>query len=166
MNKTEYRVVGIWGAQAHESEIGTYETLYEAETRVDTWDNDPIYEYTKFDEVRIVKHTMNLVQRAKTAPTPPDYERVGVVDQLDAEMRHEVSGLRREIESLRSDAQDLRNICASLRADLSVVETDTIPHLEDRHVGLRHDVILDMERLEDDVDEIRDEITALRREDS
>ena len=160
MNKTEYRVVGIWGAQAHESEIGTYETLYEAETRVDTWDNDPIYEYTKFDEVRIVKHTMNLVQRAKSAPTPPDYERIGV------EMRNEGVSLRREIESLRSDAQDLRNICASLRADLSVVETDTIPHLEDRHVGLRHDVILDMERLEDDVDEIRDEITALRREDS
>ena len=160
MNKTEYRVVGIWGAQAHESEIGTYETLYEAETRVDTWDNDPIYEYTKFDEVRIVKHTMNLVQRAKTAP---DYERVGVVDQLDAEMRHEVSGLRREIESLRSDAQDLRNICASLRADLSVVETDTIPHLEDRHVGLRHELLSDIESVQD---ELQDEITALRREDS
>ena len=97
-----------------------------------------------------------------------DYERVGVapiqVDQLDAEMRHEVSGLRREIESLRSDAQDLRNLCASLRADLSVVETDTIPFLEERFVGLRHELLNDVEDIDEVVEDLGNEVQTLRRE--
>ena len=123
--KTEYKVIGIWGDQGiHETELGTYDDLYTAETRVDTWLDDPIYKYSTFSEVRIVKNTSKIVSVARDQfVTTPDYERQGV-------------------RSVSADYEELR---------------ETVRNLEDRHVGLRHE-------LSEDIDYVYDHITELREE--
>ena len=125
--KTEYRVIGIWGAQNHTTVLGTYDDLYTAETRVDTWPDDPIYKYSAFHEVRIEKHTSNIVSvaRDQTSSPTPDYERQGV-----------------QVRDTFQPFDDLQ---------------ETVRNLEDRHVGLRHE-------LGEDIDYVYDHITELREE--
>ena len=134
--KTEYKVIGIWGAQRYETEIGTYDDLYAAETRVDTWSDDPNYKYSTFHEVRIEKHTSNIVSvaRDQTSSPTPDYERVGVKEQV------------------RDPFQPFDGL------------QETVRDLEDRHVGLRHELGGDIDHVYEHINELREQVEALRRE--
>ena len=130
--KTEYKVIGIWGDQGiHETELGTYDDLYTAETRVDTWLDDPIYKYSTFSEVRIVKNTSKIVSVARDQfVTTPDYERQGV-------------------RSVSADYEELR---------------ESIRQLEDRHVWLQKDLMLDINHVFEQIADLRDEVADLRKE--
>jgi hypothetical protein len=98
---------------------------------VDTWKDDPQYKFTMFEELKIVKHSQVTVRTVpQHVSNAPDYERVGV-------LRDDVtSGIS------TAELQDLREI---------------VEHLEDRHVGLRHELLLDMEALQDNVEDLRED---------
>jgi len=147
-DKIQYKVLGISDYQMPVL-IEQCPTIKEAQRVIDNLREKEHLVY--YNEVVIVKESQTTVHIMKTNETPavPDYERQGVVQSS---------------ETLRSDTQDLRNLYASLRADLSVVETDTIPFLEERFVGLRHELLNDVEDIQDDVEDLRDEVAALRRE--
>ena len=74
------------------------------------------------------------VRRNATNNAYADYERVGVVDTATAVATTPVESAK-ELEELR----------------------DLLHHLEDRHVGLRHELLTDFEALQDDVEELRDD---------
>jgi len=157
--QVQFKVIGFFGAPRNTTTLGTYDCIRAAQIRVDTWQHDRKFEYTHFDELKIVKHSQVTVQTSKQAlvQSPVDYERQGVV-QSNETLRSNTQDLR----NLRyeDDLDDLRNLYASLRADLSVVETDTIPFLEERFVGLRHELLNDMEDLQEDVEDLRDAVSA------
>ena len=130
--ETKYVVIGTWGAKNHETELGTYETLTEAETRADTLSEDKIYEYSHFHEVRIEKHSSIIVHRVKDIPNPssPDYERQGVIESFGV-------------------SDDLH---------------EWIRQLEDRHVGLRHDLMSDMDFLHEKFETLRNDVNKELKE--
>jgi predicted nucleic acid-binding Zn-ribbon protein len=125
---TEYRVIGTWGAQRYETVIGTYDDLYAAETRVDTWQDDPTYKYSTFLEVRIEKHTSKIVSvaRDQTSSPTPDYERTGVRDTFQP-------------------FDDLQ---------------EQVRNLEDRHVGLRHELGTDIDHVYEHITELREQVES------
>ncbi len=132
--KTEYRVIGTWGAQRYETVLGTYNDLYAAETRVNTWQDDPTYKYSTFLEVRIEKHTAHIVSiaRDQTSSPTPDYERQGV--------------------QVRDPFQPFGDL------------QEQVDLLEDRHVGLRHELGADIDHVYEHINELREQVEALRRE--
>ena len=142
--QVQFKVIGIFGAPSHTSlTLGTYNCIREAQNRVDTWKDDPQYRYAMFDELKIVKHSQVTVQTSK--------------------------GLRGKDNNL-SDSSHLSPPAAVDYERVGVVATatatelkelrDLLHHLEDRHVGLRHELLSDMEDLQDDVEELREEVTS------
>jgi len=129
--QVQFKVIGIFGAPRNMFTLGTYNCIREAQIIVDTWKDDPQYKFTMFEELKIVKHSQVTVRTVpQHVSNAPDYERVGVV-------RDDVtSGIS------TAELQDLREI---------------VEHLEDRHVGLRHELLLDMEALQDNVEDLRED---------
>ena len=124
-DKTEYKVVGIFGGPKHEHVIGTFDNHDEALTQVCNLPYEADYRNTSFDEVLIVKVSEEVVSPPATVGLfHPDYERQGV-------------------QTVTADFEKLR---------------DTVYHLEDRHVGLRHELSTDMEMLEDSLEELKDNL--------
>ena len=142
--QVQFKVIGIFGAPSHTSlTLGTYNCIREARIMLDTWKDDPQYRYTMFDELKIVKHSQVTVQTSK--------------------------GLRGKDNNL-SDSSSITPPAAVDYERVGVVATatatelkelrDLLHHLEDRHVGLRHELLSDMEDLQDDIEELREEETS------
>ena len=130
-NKTQYKVVGIFGGPKHEHVLGTFDNRAEAMEQVRNLTHESDYRNTSFDEVLIVKVSEEVVLRpsqfehkGERRSFHPDYERQGV-------------------QTVTADFEKLR---------------DTVYHLEDRHVGLRHELSTDMEMLEDSLEELKDNL--------
>jgi len=146
--QVQFKVIGIFGAPRNTFTLGTYNCIRDAQRMVDTWQDDPQFKYTQFVEMKIVKHSQVTVQTSKglgvqdknlpysssVTPAAADYERVGVVDAVDTT----------PVESAK-ERKELR---------------DLLQHLEDRHVGLRHELLTDFEALEDQVEDLRDAVSA------
>jgi len=151
--QVQFKVIGIFGAPRNTFTLGTYNCIRDAQIMVDTWPDDPQFKYTQFVEMKIVKHSQVTVQTSKdlgvqdknlpysssVTPAAPDYERVGVVDTASAVDTTGVESAK-ELKELR----------------------DLLHSLEDRHVGLRHELLTDFEALEDQVEDLRDDVEDLR----
>ena len=130
-NKTQYKVVGIFGGPKHEHVLGTFDNRAEAMEQVRNLTHESDYRNTSFDEVLIVKVSEEVVlrpspfeQKGERRSFHPDYERQGV-------------------QTVTADYEELR---------------DTVYHLEDRHVGLRHELLEEIEVLQDDMLALRAEL--------
>ena len=163
--KTEYRVIGTWGAQRYETVIGTYDDLYTAETRVDTWQDDPTYKYSTFIDVRIEKHTSKIVSIARDqswSPTP-DYERVGLKEQVRDPFQP-FGDLQEQVEHLEDRHVGLRH---ELGTDIDHVYehiTELREQLAKEIKAVRHDVTMDIMNTDSDIRALKNEVEALRRE--
>jgi hypothetical protein len=133
--RVKFTVTGFSAGSRQTTTIGTYDCITAAEERVETWQNDS-NKYPYVDELKIVKHSQVTVQtstRSSSTPsTPVDYERQGVAPKA--------------VEVV--DPKDFREMVETLR------------NLEDRFVGLRNDVMLDIEAVQDDVDTLKDDAMA------
>ena len=153
--QVQFKVIGISGAPRNTHTLGTYECIRDAQERVMTWRGDDDFKYTKFDEVKIVKHSQVTVQTEVNLPDASylspaaersrnatnnayvDYERQGVNDRSGVSTTGSTSG----------DLQELREL---------------VEHLEERHVGLRHELLLDMEALEDKFEHLEGTVEILQ----
>ena len=158
--QVHFEVIGIFGAPRHTHSFGTYDCIREAQNRVDTWRDDsvdPIYKYslTNFDEIRIVKHSQVTVHTSKG---------LGVQENnLPDSSSHTPAAAeprKNRFEGLWDRTVDYER--QGVVVDTTGVEElrDLLQHLEDRHVGLRHELLNDMEDLQDDVEEIRDDAAS------
>ena len=134
-NKTQYKVVGIFGGPKHKHVLGTFDNRAEAMDQVRTLPYESDYRNTSFDEVLIVKVSEEVVlrpspfeQKGERRSFHPDYERQGV-------------------QTVTADFEKLR---------------DTVYHLEDRHVGLRHELLKEIEDLQDDMLAMRADLKEMR----
>jgi chromosome segregation ATPase len=146
MNKedlqVQFKVIGTFGAPGHTSHtLGTYNCIREARIIVDTWKDDPQYKYTNFDELKIVKHSQVTVQTSKGLR--------GMDNNLSDSSRLSPPAAAVDYERVGVVATATTTELKELR--------DLLHHLEDRHVGLRHELLSDMEDLQDDVEELREE---------
>ena len=146
-----YNVIAVQdNGVGNETTLGEYDTLEEAEKRVrEVHDRGHMIYYTKVDIVE-VKETLTRIKDVKstvvqtTEPKDPDYE-CPVVPSPTVGLFHpdyERQGLQ-TVEQMTADYEELR---------------DTVYHLEDRHVGLRHELSTDMEMLEDSLEELKDNL--------
>jgi hypothetical protein len=144
--RVKFTVTGFSAGSRQTTTIGTYDCITAAEERVETWQNDS-NKYPYVDELKIVKHSQVTVQtstRSSSTPsTPVDYERQGVAPKA--------------VEVV--DPKDFREMVETLR------------NLEDRFVGLRNDVMLDLgdvmldlEAVQEDVDDLKDDAMATESE--
>ena len=134
-NKTQYKVVGIFGGPKHEHVLGTFDNRAEAMEQVRNLTHESDYRNTSFDEVLIVKVSEEVVLRpsqfehkGERRSFHPDYERQGV-------------------QTVTADFEELR---------------DTVYHLEDRHVGLRHELLKEIEDLQEEVADLRSQVEGKR----
>ena len=160
--QVQFKVIGISGAPRNTHTLGTYECIRDAQERVMTWRGDDDFKYTKFDEVKIVKHSQVTVQTEVNLPDASvlspaaersrnatnnayvDYERQGVPPSTGR-----FEGIRGGDTTGVESVEELR---------------DLLHHLEDRHVGLRHELLTDFEALQDDVEELRDDAASAAAE--
>ena len=159
--ETKYVVIGTWGAKNHETELGTYETLTEAETRADTLSEDKIYEYSHFHEVRIEKHSSIIVHRVKDIPNPssPDYERQGVKESFQVS-----ENLQEQINRLEDRHVGLRHECHA-DIDHAYEKIETLQdEVAEGFEELRRDVTMDLMNSDSDLHALKDEVAVLRRE--
>ena len=63
--QVQFKVIGTFGAPGHTYTLGTYNCIREARIMVDTWKDDPHAKYTKFDELKIVKHSQVTMHSSK-----------------------------------------------------------------------------------------------------
>jgi hypothetical protein len=147
MNVTEYKVVGVYGAADNTYTIAAWDTLEEARGHSNAIIlNDCIVGNMRYTSIEIVKVSEERVD-IFDKPTPklfaPDYERQGVAPKA--------------VEVV--DPKDFREMVEILR------------NLEDRFVGLRNgvmldlgDVMLDLEAMQEDVDDLKDDAMATESE--
>jgi len=166
--QVQFKVIGIFGAPSHTFTLGTYDCIRDAQKMVDTWPDDPQFKYTQFVEMKIVKHSQVTVQTSKglgevnnnlpasSSLSPPaaadtasavDYERQGVPPSTGR-----FEGIRGGDTTGVESAKELKEL------------RDLLHHLEDRHVGLRHELLTDFEALQDDVEELRDDAASAAAE--
>jgi hypothetical protein len=143
MNVTEYKVVGVYGAAENTYDIAAWDTLEEASGHANAIIlNDCVIENMRYSRIEVVKVSEERVD-ISVKPTPklfdpefwaiaPDYERQGVAPKA--------------VEVV--DPKDFWEMVEILR------------NLEDRFVGLRNDVMLDIEAVQDDVDTLKDDAMA------
>ena len=149
--QVQFKVIGIFGAPRNTHTLGTYDCIRDAQNRIDTWRSDPEYQYTNFDEMKIVKHSQVTVQTSKglgvqenNLPDSSSLSPPAAADTASA-VDYERQGVPRVADT--SELKELR---------------DLLQHLEDRHVGLRHELLTDFEALEDQVEDLRDDVEDLR----
>jgi hypothetical protein len=140
MNVTEYKVVGVYGAADNTYTIAAWDTLEEARGHSNAIIlNDCIVGNMRYTSIEIVKVSEERVD-IFDKPTPklfaPDSERQGVAPKA--------------VEVV--DPKDFREMVEILR------------NLEDRFVGLRNDVMLDLEAVQEDVDDLKDDAMATESE--
>ena len=182
MNETQFKVIGTWGDQGiHEHVLGTFDTLKDAMNRVDTWQDDPIYKYSAFVTIEVVKVTESTVWFAKdqseqdnnlsessrlspSAAADPDYERVGVppsTGRFEGIRTQEISpafaGTRKRTqpqpdEQVRDTFQPFDDL------------QETVWNLEDRHVGLRAELGADIDHVYEHIDELREQLSSATAE--
>jgi hypothetical protein len=136
MDVTEYKVVGVYGAVEDTYDIAAWDTLEEASGHANAIIlNDCIVGNMRYTRIEVIKVSEERVD-ISVKPTPklfdPDYERQGVAPKA--------------VEVV--DPKDFREMVEILR------------NLEDRFVGLRNDVMLDIEAVQDDVDTLKDDAMA------
>ena len=138
--QVQFKVIGTFGAPGHTYTLGTYQCIRDARIMVDTWKDDPQYRYTMFDDLKIVKHSQVTVHSSKGLGVQennlPDSSSLSPPAAADYERQGVVD---------TTPVEELR---------------DLLHHLEDRHVGLRHELLNDMEVLQDDIEEIRDDAAS------
>ena len=186
---TSYKVVAIWGAQKHTTELGEFATLDEAMDRFNTWHDAPEVQGMKIDLLEVIKVTNVTVlseQPVYSANTAPrdcgedggetqdyvDYERVGVKEQKPDYASDTVLQMQRvgvppstgRFESILTQPNEQVRDTFQPFDDLQ----ETVRNLEDRHVGLRHALSEDIDYVYDHITELRDElskeIVAVRRD--
>ena len=105
--------------------------------------------------------TYNCIREARimvdTWKDDPQYK-YAMFDELKI-VKHSQVTLQTSKQTLATQVDYERQGVQTQTADFLELQ-DTVRHLEDRHVGLRHDVLSDMEDLQDDIEELREEVTS------
>ena len=139
--KKYYNVIAVQdNGVGNETTLGEYDTLEEAEKRVrEVHDRGHMIYYTKVN-IFEVKETLTRIKDVKstvvqtTEPVVPPPTTVPLFHP-DYE--------RQGVQTVTADYEKLR---------------DTVYHLEDRHVGLRHELLKEIEGLQDDMLALRAEL--------
>jgi len=138
--QVQFKVIGIFGAPRNTTTLGTYDCIRAAQERVDTWQNDSQFVYTHFDELKIVKHSQVTVQTTcehhHPEPSRVDYERQGVPPSTG------------RFEGIRGGNSELEEL---------------LRNLEDRFVGFRDEVMLNLGDAMLDIKHMQGDKTELRK---
>ena len=150
----KFKVVATWGAQEYTTELGEFGTMEEAMDRVNRWHEAPQVKGMKIDLLEVLKVTNVTVWQVQPTTwtetavdytaSAVDYERVGVKGEISPAF----AGTRTQPnnEQVRDTFQPFDDL------------QDTVRHLEDRHVGLRNDVMLDINEAFEHIGELKDNV--------
>ena len=151
MNKTVFKVIGTWGAQKYTTELGTFDTLQDAMNRVDNYHEAPDAYGLHMDHIEVVKCSESMVWFAKDLevdePNYPELSRLS--PSAAADLQDYVDYERQGVKEQRRDPfQPFDDLQEAMR------------NLEDRHVGLRHELGTDLDHVYEHIDELREQVES------
>ena len=154
----KFKVIGTWGAQKYTTEIGEFATLEEAMDCAHNWREAPKSYGLHMDLIEVIAVSQSTVYSAHTAPR--DCGEDGGETQGKKPDYASDTVLQMQRVGVPPSTGRFESILTQPNEQVDALQK-TVWKLEDRHVGLRNDVMLDIDELRD---EMSKEIVAVRRD--